>query len=91
MVIAMMMVTTAPMITASQAVTRITASRTSNNASGSSATRVLPRIEFRDRVLGEVRCGKKHGRRPSAALPYAIPALPLWNKNDRYRCPGGIQ
>jgi hypothetical protein len=47
MVIAMMMVTIAPMITASQAVTRITASRTSNNASGSSATRVLPRIEFR--------------------------------------------
>jgi hypothetical protein len=41
MVIAMMMVTIAPMITASQAVTRITASRTSNNA------RVLPRIEFR--------------------------------------------
>jgi predicted metal-binding membrane protein len=46
MVIAMMMVTTAPMITASQAVSRMTARSTSNNASGSSATRVLPRVEF---------------------------------------------
>jgi hypothetical protein len=46
MVMAMMMVTTAPMITASHAVTRMTASSTSNKASGSSATSVLPRMEF---------------------------------------------
>src|SRR5215470_7020611 len=46
MVMAMMMVTTAPMITASHAVTRMTASSTSNKASGSSATRVLPKMVF---------------------------------------------
>src|SRR5438874_11996412 len=46
MVMAMMMVTTEPMITASHAVTRMTARSTSNKASGSSATSVLPRMEF---------------------------------------------
>src|ERR1051326_125849 len=43
---AMMIVTMAPMITTSQAVTRMTARSTSNKASGSSATRVLPRVEL---------------------------------------------
>src|SRR5215813_11367162 len=69
MVIAMMMVTMAPMITASQAVTRMIARSTSNNARGSSATKVLTRIE----LLSEIRCGKKHGRQPSAALACAAP------------------
>src|SRR5262245_27678434 len=46
MVMAMMMVTTAPMITASHAVTRMMARSTSNKASGSSATRVLPKMVF---------------------------------------------
>src|SRR5215471_14010627 len=46
MVMAMMMVTTAPMITASHAVTRMTASSTSSRASGSSATTVLRKMEF---------------------------------------------
>jgi hypothetical protein len=47
MVIAMTTVITAPMITASHAVTRMMANNTSNKTSGSSATSVLPSTEFR--------------------------------------------
>jgi hypothetical protein len=54
MVIAITMVTMAPMVTTSQAVIRKTASSTSNNASGISATRVLARVE-----LSGLRCWVK--------------------------------
>ena len=54
MVIAITMVTMAPMVTTSQAVSRKTASSTSNNASGISATRVLARVE-----LSGLRCWVK--------------------------------
>src|SRR6478672_4215386 len=54
MVIAITMVTMAPMVTTSQAVSRKTASKTSNNTSGISATRVLARVE-----LNGLRCWVK--------------------------------
>ena len=47
MVIAITMVTTAPMVTTSHAVIRMTANNTSNNARGISATRVLAKVELR--------------------------------------------
>lgn len=91
MVIAMTMVTTAPMITASQAVTRMTASRTSSNASGSSATKVLPRIEFRG-----LSCWVKPvaARTMDGNLPLRWPPLLqslLRDHYDRYLNPGCIQ
>ena len=54
MVIAITIVTMAPMVTTSQAVIRKTANKTSNNASGISATRVLARVE-----LSGLRCWVK--------------------------------
>ena len=87
MVIAMMTVTTAPMITASHAVTRIMASSTSSNASGSSATRVLPRVECRG-----LSCWVKSAaaRSMDGHLPLCWPDLVQFPrsgiKNDRYLC-----
>ena len=91
MVIAITMVTTAPIVTTSHAVTRKTASNTSNNASGISATRVLPRVELRG-----LRCWTKpdaavnHGRQPSV-LFCALQSPLLGGQNDGDAYQGCIQ
>jgi hypothetical protein len=83
MVIAMMMVTIAPMVTASHAVTRMTASKTSNNARGSSATRALPSVEFSGMsswVKGDA------ARTMDCCLPFglrrSVPARPAMSRSS---------